>query len=199
VFNSLTGTIGGFEFPLVFLQTGSVEWEVEVSAATFRALVSERHDQRCTVYLHLNVRDDALKLFGFATIDERIAFRRLITVNGIGPRQAIRILSGTSVEALQRNLDNEDVDALSLIPGLGKKTAQKMILALKGTIVGVDRSAGDGQGTPRDDLVEALVEMGFDRAAARATVSRLRDDDTAGEEEIFRLAIVELSSSQDGR
>lgn len=199
MFNSLHGSVAGLTFPFVYLATGGIEWEIELSAAGFRALAAgERNDR--TIYVHLYVREDQLKLYGFAETAERELFRHLLTVNGIGPRQAIKILSGTSVDSLLRALEDDDIDALSLIPGLGRKTAQKMVLQLKGHLVS-DRSAGRARGTVperRDDLVEALVEMGFDRAAAIATVDRFREEngDTPPptEEEIFRRAIVELST-----
>lgn len=200
MFNSLRGPITGFDFPLVYLTTGGVEWEIELSAAGFQAIAAEPERSDRTVYIHLYVREDQLKLFGFAETSERRVFRHLLTVNGIGPRQAIKILSGTSVDGLLRALENDDIDALSLIPGLGRKTAQKMLLQLKGHLVQDGKKPRDTSAGARDDLLEALVEMGFDRSTSAAMIARLREPGKDGiappEEEIFRRAIVELSTAQ---
>lgn len=200
MFNRLTGPVQGFDFPHVYISTGGVEWEIEVSANGFRSIVGMEGGKDLDILVHLYVREDILKLYGFVDEAERKLFRHLLTVNGIGPRQAIKILSGSSVNGLLRALENDDVDMLSTIPGLGRKTAQKILLQLKGHLVAEQKSGGSGDAPPsaRDDLVEALVEMGFDRPVAAEVVGRLRDpgDDTESlqEEEIFRRAIVELST-----
>lgn len=200
MFNSLTGRITGHDFPSLYLSTGGIEWALEVSAATFQAALAAEHGVEHRVYLHLHSREDALQLFGFWTSAERRAFRELLKVTGIGPRQALRILSGTTVEVLTTMLDQEDVEALTHIPGLGKKTAQKMILQLKGHLV--TENTGTHPGTTAEagrdgELLAALVEMGFDRGAAKTALEdgaqALGDD--ADEQELFRHAIVTLSGS----
>lgn len=198
MFNSLRGSVSGFDFPQVYLTTGGVEWEIEVSAAGFRSIVATEDRSDVSLFVHLYVREDQLKLYGFAEESERKLFRHLLTVNGVGPRQAIKILSGSSVDGLLRALENDDIDTLSTIPGLGKKTAQKILLQLKGHLVQDTTTGRSAEAAPtaRDDLVEALVEMGFDRSVAVTVIGRLRDDrdDPTSEEEIFRRAIVELST-----
>lgn len=200
MFNRLRGSIEGFDFPYIYLSTGGVEWEIEVSAACFRTIAAKERRGDCTLPVHLYVRDDILKLYGFLDDAERKLFRHLLTVNGIGPRQAIKILSGSSVDGLLRALENDDIDTLSTIPGLGRKTAQKILLQLKGHLVQDQKPGGPGNGIPstRDDLVEALVDMGFERPVATEVITRLRDggdeSEPATEEEIFRRAIVELST-----
>ena len=214
MFNSLTGRLSGHRYPLLHLETGGVEWQVEVSAATFQTALAQERDAPLRILVYLQVREDLMKLFGFSSEAERQVFLQLITVSGIGPRQALRILSGTTVRELTTLLEAEDVQALTRIPGLGTKTAQKMILQLKGHLVLDDRggaAAGGGTG-PMEELLTALVEMGFDRAAARSVLERLREETIGeaggeggaasdilrplGEEEereIFRRAIQELS------
>ena len=192
MFNSLTGTITGRGPNLLYLSTGGVEWEIEVSGTTLRALAS---DDRVRVYTHLHHREDQMRLYGFASVSERSVFLELTGVSGIGPRAAIKILSATSPENLVRMLESEDVDALSSLPGIGRKTSQKIILALRGKLVG----ASGASGSAGDEIVAGLAEMGFDRARVASVVASLRAEladspEATRENEIFRLAIVRLST-----
>ncbi|MFW5694299.1 MAG: Holliday junction branch migration protein RuvA [Alkalispirochaeta sp.] len=204
MFNSVAGRITGHDFPLLYVATGGIEWELEVSATTFQAALGADKTARRRFLIHLHTREDILKLYGFDTVAERSAFRELLKVAGIGPKQALRILSGTTVAALTELLEEEDVDALTRIPGLGRKTAQKMILQLKGHLVlepEIGSGGGTHPGTPGDDLVAALVDMGFDRSAARNALQRLSTElsgeagDAPDEQELFRRAIVALSGT----
>ena len=138
-----------------------------------------------------------MRLFGFAKEEERFLFLDLLKVDGIGPKQAMRILSGTNVDSFADILEAGDVDSLKRIPGIGIKSAQKIILALKGKLsLKETEEAAEGQ-----DLVTALFDMGFDRRKAAAVVAALleefKNQGLAGEtleREIFRQAIVRLSS-----
>ncbi|MFW5643939.1 MAG: Holliday junction branch migration protein RuvA [Alkalispirochaeta sp.] len=206
MFNTLTGRISGHRYPLVFLTIHGVEWELEVSAATFQSVIAAPHDQDHRIYTHLHVREDILRLYGFWSEMERTAFLELLSVSGIGPRQALKILSGTTVEELGRFLERDDVDGLTRIPGLGKKTAQRLILQLKGHLVvesGGGTTTEPGAGNLRTELLEALTEMGFDRRRAETVLSSVAQElgtdphapDTVHEQELFRRAIVALSGS----
>ena len=198
MFNSLTGTITGRSPNALFLMTGGVEWELEVSGFTLRTLPSHETDP-VRVFTYLYHREDQMRLYGFATSDERRVFLELTRVSGIGPRAAVRMLSGTSPAELIRMLETEDVDGLVRLPGLGRKTAQKVILALRGKLVMEPAGTASAHG----ELVDALVEMGFDRSGAISAVGSLAAELSAGEladgdpaereKEIFRLAIVRLS------
>lgn len=205
MFNSITGLVTGHQFPLVFLRTGGIEWSLEVSAASFQTLLAHPVGEEATILVYLHVREEILKLYGFVRPAERAAFLELITVSGIGPRQALRILSGTTPDELARALDAEDVPALTRLPGLGTRTAQKMILQLKGHLVlhqdtGQHPGAAHGGG-PLDELLLALQEMGFDRTGAQKTLNRLAEELTAQgvhdphlrEQQLFAMAIRELS------
>jgi Holliday junction DNA helicase RuvA subunit len=114
------------------------------------------------VYLYLHHRDDQMKLYGFAQTSERVLFLELLKVDGIGPRQALRILSSTPPEMFLPILDAGDVEALSRTPGIGKKTAQKIVLTLRGKLRLEEHEASSSS----DELVAALVEMGFERKQA---------------------------------
>ncbi len=193
--NSLSGTVSAVDAATLFLETdGGIEWSLQISGRTAESLPGVGEAVRVLTYLHH--RDDQMVLYGFSTRDERTVFHDLLRVGGIGPRQALRILSGMSVDQLVHYLDNEDVDALSRIPGLGKKTAQKILLTLRGKLSLEPAPTEEA----RDDIVDALMEMGFERAAAKKAVASLRSDITDGEDgdegELLRRAIVSLSSQK---
>jgi Holliday junction DNA helicase RuvA len=152
----------------------------------------------CRVFTWLYHHDDQMRLFGFASERRRAAFLELLKVEGIGPKAALKILSGISLDELEKALENGDVTRLEAVPGLGKKTAQKMILALKGKLVQRDISVPS---SPYNDLVEALAAMGYDRRTAAEALSKA--DSSVGnnlpekerEKLIFQEAIVFLSGA----
>jgi len=195
VFNSLKGVITEKTSGKVRIETGGVEWELEVSYATLSGLPHAGSPAR--IFTHHLHREDSMRRFGFAKEEERMLFLDLLKVDGIGPKQAIRILSGANVDSFAEILEAGDVDSLKRIPGIGVKSAQKIILALKGKLTLKEaEEAEEGR-----DLVTALADMGFDRRKAAAVVASLleetREEGIAGEkleQEIFRRAIVRLSS-----
>lgn len=199
MFNSLRGIISFKGESQLFLLAGGIEWDISVSATT-RALLPEPGNE-ARVFIFFYHKEDQMKLFGFATEEERSVFLDLMKVDGIGPRQAIKILSGINVESFLATVDSEDVDALIRIPGLGKKTAQKIILALRGKLtLKTDRpEAGE-----HNELLDGLVEMGFDkRQALKALEDAAKELEETSKEalkgperekELFRRAIVRLSS-----
>ena len=131
--HSLTGTVSGGDENTVLIKTdGGIEWMLQISTTTASALPRQGNEVR--ILTHLHHREDQMILFGFATAEERSVFFDLLKVSGIGTRQALRILSGMSVSELVRSLDSEDVDSLARVPGLGKKTAQKILLTLRGKL-----------------------------------------------------------------
>ena len=194
MFNSLSGSISGRGPGTLYLTTSGVEWELDVSGYTLRELAG---DTEARVFTYLHHREDQMRLYGFSGETERRVFLELLRVSGIGPKAALKLLSAASPGELARLLQSEDVDGLARLPGIGKKTAQKLILTLRGTLVAAD--PGDpGHG---DDLVEALVEMGFDKTRAARVVGRLQHEceqmpALEREKEVFRRAIVELSADQ---
>ena len=145
-----------------------------------------------------------MRLFGFLTPAERSLFLDLTKVDGIGPKQALKILSGLDGAALEAALEAGDVARLQSIPGIGKKTAQKMVLALKGQLTGLHDTGRTetAKKSEFEDIITALINMGYDRKRAAETVEsvaqsmRAKDiDPAAKEEELFRTAIVNLSST----
>ena len=195
MFHSISGAITGRGPNTLLLTVGGVEWELEVSGFTLRELA---HEEQARVFTHLYHREDQMRLYGFVSAEERRVFLELTRVSGIGPRAAVKILSAASPQRLIQLLETEDVDGLVLLPGLGRKTAQKIILTLRGRLVAQDHEAIGAHG----ELIEGLAEMGFDRGAAAKAVGELagavaaeQPDLTAPEteQEIFRRAIVRLS------
>jgi holliday junction DNA helicase RuvA len=195
MFNSLTGTITSIDVDgTVHLEIGGIEWELRTSVNSLQALPSAGSKAR--LFTHLYHREDQMTLFGFAAEDERRVFMDLLKVGGIGPRQALRILSGVSAAALVAIIESGDVDSLAALPGLGRKTSQKVILALKGKLQLEERDAG-----PFSDLVGALVGMGFDKQRAgrvvREVAGELQAEDVNTDERdrrVLKEAIVRLSS-----
>lgn len=194
MFNSITGVITYKDEERVYLSAGAVEWEIHISRNSSDDLTEE--GQKAKVYIYLYHRDDQLKLFGFSQATERDVFLDLLKVEGVGPRQALKILSGVEVGRFIDALDSEDLDLLSSIPGVGKKTAQKIMLKLKGKLT-VSTPAGISL---EEDILHALVGMGFDRRSAKEAVSTasrtLRESDLDKEElerELFKTALSQLS------
>jgi len=191
MFHSLTGEITFKGEERLCLQTGGVEWDLTVSRKALARLPPA--GQVARVYTHLVHREDVMRLYGFADQAERALFLDLQKVDGVGPKGALKILSGVDREQVALALDRDDVDALSAVPGVGKKTAQKIILALKGKLTPV----GEGKARPaEEDIATALVGMGFDRktarAAAAAALTAVAGRHLQGEElerELFKQAL----------
>jgi len=195
MFNSIRGRITGKAADGVYLLSGGIEWDISIPATDIARLPSIGEEARIFTWLYH--REDQMKLYGFITDDRRTTFLELLKVEGIGPKGALKILGGIGQEELENALETEDLSRLEAVPGLGKKTAQKMILALKGKLVSVKAEPE----SPYEDLVEALAGMGYERKAAAEVLARseaeLPPDLTGAEKEkqLFKQAIVYLSSS----
>jgi len=195
VFNSILGTITEKSVDGVFIASGGIEWDISVPATDISRLPRVGEEGR--VFTWLYHKEDQMKLYGFCAEDRRNTFLELLKVEGIGPKGALKIMGGISQEELEKALETEDIARLEAVPGLGKKTAQKMILALKGKLATAKTAAG----TPYGDLVEALADMGYDKRAASEALARAEGDlppgVSGGEKEklLFKQAIVYLSSS----
>ncbi len=201
MFNALTGTIAGKKFDTLYLDQNGVEWEITVPAISIDEF--GRLGATARVLTWLQHREDQMKLYGFPDEAARTFFLELIKVDGIGPRQAMKILSGVPVSDLAIALENEDLAGFERAPGVGRKTAQKIILALKGKIVAPGEEAVETG--PEPELVRALVDMGYESKRAQECVSRLVkevDVQKKGlsaeerEKELFKRAIVALSGER---
>ena len=184
MFNSLAGTVTHKDTERVFLQSGSVEWELWTtgqSLSTLPAIGAE-----VTIFTYLHHREDVLRLYGFATAQEREVFLELIRVDSVGPRLALKVLSGIPANQFAAAVDAEDLPTLQAIPGLGQKTAQKIVLRLKGRLTATPVEGTVRVGVSKEDIVAALTGMGFDRREARVAVDTaakaLAPDGLTGEE-----------------
>lgn len=129
-----------------------------------------------TVYIHEHIREDSDDLFAFATMDELLTFESLLDVSGVGPKAALAVSSAASPEALRSRLAQGDVDWLASLPGLGKKTAQKIVLELKGKLV----EPGNGSDADRE-VVDALVNLGYSAYQARQAIKNIPDKGDSSE------------------
>ena len=169
----LVGTLAAKTPPQVLLDVHGVGYEVDVPMSTFYGLPAV--GQPLTLLTHFVVREDAQLLYGFATEGERAAFRELLRVAGVGPRTALAILSGLPPAELAQAVAAQDAGRLVKVPGIGKKTAERLLLELKGKLA-PDLGAGAG-GAPADesqsDIVQALLALGYGERDARAAAKSL--------------------------
>jgi Holliday junction DNA helicase RuvA len=167
----LTGTLGDKNPPQVLVDCHGVGYEVDVPMSTFYNLPGV--GEKVTLLTHFVVREDAQVLYGFASASEREAFRQLIRISGVGPRTALAVLSGMSVGDIAHAVTTQDAARLVKVPGIGKKTAERLLLELKGKI-GADLGAPSaGAATDAQaDILQALVALGYsDKEAAVALKS----------------------------
>jgi len=196
MFNSIRGLVSAKGAESAYILSGDIEWEIGMPVNDIQNLTL---NSECRVFTWLYHREDQMKLFGFLNERRRNTFLELLKVEGIGPKGAVKIMSGISQDDLETALENGDLARLEAVPGLGKKTAQKMLLSLKGKLV-QSQNAGVIS-SPYNDLVEALVGMGYDRRAAVDALEKaqagINHSLPASEKEkiLFQEAIVYLSSS----
>lgn len=176
----------------VIVDCGGVGYDVIISVPTFSELGAE--ETEAALHIHTHVREDALALYGFVQLQEKELFEKLLTVSGIGPKLAITVLSLAAMEVVAAIRGN-DVARLTKIPGVGKKTAERMILELKDKLDqfgAVPEVRGPGQ--VEEDVVSALVNLGYQRAAAEQGVARALKAGTAKNfDQLFRAALGMLS------
>src|SRR5512141_10738 len=164
----LTGLIAEKTPPQVLVDVGGVGYEVDVPMSSFYNLPGL--GERVTLLTHFVVREDAQVLFGFLTHDERATFRLLVKISGVGPRTALSILSGLSVAELAQAVSLQESARLVKVPGIGKKTAERLLLELKGKLGdALAAPANAPGGGAQSDILQALLALGYnDREAAAA-------------------------------
>jgi Holliday junction DNA helicase RuvA len=185
----LTGVIAEKSPPQVLVDVNGVGYELDVPMSTFYHL--PELGQRASLLTHFVVREDAQQLYGFLTHDERSTFRQLVKISGVGPRTALAILSGLSVAELAQAVTMQESGRLVKVPGIGKKTAERLLLELKGKL-GPDLArpasvVSDAQA----DIVQALVALGYSEREAAAALKALPAD--VGVADGIRLALKALS------
>ncbi|MBU3658180.1 MAG: Holliday junction branch migration protein RuvA [Rhodocyclaceae bacterium] len=181
--------------PSILLDVNGVGYEVDVSMNTFCELPAL--DAPVTLHIHMAVREDGHFLYGFLTESERIAFRQLIKISGVGARMALAVLSGLNVDELAAAIARQDVACFTRIPGIGKKTAERLLLELKGKLdltAGGNTAGHAGQSMasdPLQDTVDALVALGYNAKEAQSAIKALPAG--VSTTDAIRLALKQLS------
>ena len=183
----------------VLVDVGGVGYAVLVPLSTFAAL-GELHTE-VTLLIHTHVREDALSLYGFVSSREKHLFELLLSASGVGPSLALKILSGMSVEELVPAIRGSDLGRLTKIPGVGRKTAERMVVELKDKLEAVamatEMKAVASPAGVEPDAVSALVNLGYDARAAEKAVEEARSETgTANFEKLLRAALHILSQAQ---
>jgi Holliday junction DNA helicase RuvA len=175
----------------LIVEVGGVGYDVQVPLSTFYVLGEP--GTAVTLRIHTHVREDVIALYGFATTLELSLFERLIAISGIGPRLGLAVLSGIEPADLIKAIRLQDVARLTAIPGIGKKTAERIGLELKDRLPATLQAAGQGTapGVPgdqlRDDLLSALLNLGYQRGVAEKAIDRvLKGSDAPGFEQALR-------------
>ncbi len=183
----------------VLVEVGGVGYRVNVP---LRVVPSLDPGGNAFLFTHLHVREDAMTLYGFPTRDERDTFEALIGATGVGPKLALAILSVHTPGTLRRGLADDDLDALILVPGVGKRTAQRLIIELKARLEMPDfdlSEATGGQTTPRSEVRDALVGLGYSVEEVRGVLGQLTENASTEEattENLLRDALKVLAGSR---
>ena len=185
----LTGTLAEKSPPQLLIDVNGVGYEVDVPMSSFYNLPGL--GERVTLLTHFIVREDAQILFGFLTHDERQTFRQLIKITGVGPRMALSLLSGLSVGELAQAVACQETGRLVKVPGIGKKTAERLLLELKGKLADTLAAPATVASDAQADILQALVALGYSDREAAAALKSLPPD--AGVSEGIKLALKSLA------
>lgn len=186
---SLRGKLSFKKAPAIIIECNGVGYDVETPMSTFFELPAVGDE--LFLYTHLLVREDAQILYGFATDNERVLFRTLLKVRGVGARIGLAVLSAMSVTDFNRCIEYEDTAALSKIPGIGKKTAERLIIEMRDRIdkiIGSNAAMVTVAQGPKSEAVDALVALGYKPAEVNRLIAKL-DVDGQSTENIIRLAL----------
>lgn len=184
----------------VVIETAGVGYEVTISVPTFSELPA--NGAEVALHIHTHVREDVIALYGFFRPAEKQLFEKLMTVSGIGAKLAITILSGMAADEMAAAIRGNDVARLTKIPGIGKKTAERMVLELRDKLppqVGTVTVAAPAMSALEDDVLSALVNLGYQRAAAEKALASVGKSGALGNEKIgsfdvlFRNTLAGLS------
>jgi len=180
----------------ILLDVGGVGYQVQVPLSTFAAL-GPLHSE-ATLLIHTHVREDQFSLFGFVTAREKQCFELLISASGVGPALALKILSGMGIEQLVPAIRKGDLAALVLIPGVGKKTAERIVVELRDKLAAVDVPESGKPATKsqlESDVASALVNLGYDERSVEKALEKARDAGGKDFETLLRESLQILGSS----
>ena len=185
----LIGTLAEKSPPQLLIDVNGVGYEVDVPMSSFYNLPAL--GERVTLLTHFVVREDAQILFGFLTHDERATFRQLVKISGVGPRTALSILSGLSVNELAQAISLQETGRLVKVPGIGKKTAERLLLELKGKLGDALAAPASVASSAQADILQALVALGYSDREAAAALKQLPPDASVGDG--IKLALKSLA------
>jgi holliday junction DNA helicase RuvA len=194
----LTGTIAVKSPDTVILDVGGVGYRVQIPFSTYFALPEE--GKQLSLYIHTHVKEDAINLYGFLTQAEKEFFQLLMTVSGVGPKLAKDILSNIQPDELASALSRGDIVRLNAIPGIGRKTAERLVLELKEKVVklGLAGEIGKSSGfarqdtSVRDDVASALVNLGYKEAVVTKALAEMEIGADVPMETVLKLALKRL-------
>jgi Holliday junction DNA helicase RuvA len=171
----ITGTLLDKTPPTICVQTGGLGYEIDVPMSTLYDLPEA--GAQVTLYTHLAIREDAHVLYGFLTAQERVTFRALIKVTGIGARTALAVLSGMSTDELALAIREQESGRLTRVPGIGKKTAERLLLELKDKLGAPAHSGGYASaGSSHEDILNALIALGYSSSESQSALKALPAD-----------------------
>ena len=185
----LTGLLADKSPPQVLIDVSGIGYEVDVPMSSFYNLPAL--GERVTLLTHFIVREDAQILFGFLTHDERQTFRLLIKITGVGPRMALSLLSGLSVSELAQAVARQETGRLVKVPGIGKKTAERLLLELKGKLADAISAPATVASDAQADILQALIALGYSDREAAAALKSLPPD--ASVSDGIKLALKSLA------
>jgi len=176
----------------VVVETGGVGYEVIISIPTFSGLPALGAE--VALFIHTHVREDALALFGFLKVEDKQLFEKLLSVSGIGPKLAITILSGMSSDAMVAAIRGNNVALLTRIPGIGKKTAERMVLELRDKLDSFGTPEAMAAATPvEEDVISALVNLGYQRPVVERAMGRFEKGGEESFDTLFRKTLAALA------
>jgi holliday junction DNA helicase RuvA len=173
------------------VEAAGVGYEVNISIPTFSTLPALGAE--VSLFIHTHVREDALSLFGFLRSEEKQLFEKLISVSGIGPKLAITILSGMSADGMVASIKGNNIGALTRIPGIGKKTAERMVLELRDKLDHFGVPAAAAASPVEEDVISALINLGYQRPLAEKALARLGPATGESFDGLFRKALAALA------
>lgn len=173
------------------VEAAGVGYELAISVPTYSELPNAGTE--VSLHVHTHVREDAIALFGFLRADEKRLFEKLIAVSGIGPKLAVTILSGMSAEFLVAAIKGNDLPALTKVPGIGKKTAERMVLELRDKLTAFAAApAKPASSGVEDDVISALTNLGYQPAAAEKAIATAAASERTSFESLFKAAMAQL-------
>ncbi len=190
MFAFLEGSLVYKTASLLYMDVHGVGYEVNITLQTYAKI---QHLEKCRLFMHLQVREDAWVLYGFADEDERATFRQLLNISGVGAATARIVLSSLTTDELEHAVSTEDSKALERVKGIGAKTAQRIILELKGKLQKRQHTTASitpvKHNTTQEDALIALVNLGISKAMAENAMKKINDISSLPVEEIIKQAL----------